>query len=604
MRAVSYAMQSGSMASAKTCWPAYAAADHRDDQVDGAPAAATGAASSAERAGGEDQRRQRSATASLPSRAPTRLHSGITSSAGPTKHGEQHGRRRRPARAARGRRSTARRPASCAMPAAWITKQTSSSAERAVAGGDPRAAPAASARSRRPSRSARRACRRRRRACRRRSARRRTAPIHRWPGMPPPAGVDDERRHRAGDQDRQRQDRDPPGHQPGPLGVAVGHLGRHRHVRAPGRRRTRWRWRGTRPRRRRRRRRRCRTAPANIAANSTASARPPTSRNGRRSPQRGSVGDPAGDRVDQHVPRLRQQHQQPGHAGGDAERVGQIGQQQQARHGPERAGDQRTQRVPGPHAPRQRRMSGVRRGAGSAVVMDADVNHAARGAAPTLRRMNELWRGVGWCGRRPSGDRRGRAAHPRRGRLGRGRGRGRVLACCVAETHLHRDRRRRVRHLLRRGHRRRSPASTSSCSVPGTGRGPVSRPDGRRSRCSSAGCRRSYSIGGASVGGARRAGRLRRGAPALGTAAVGSAVVAPAVALARTGVRAAGGAGADAGLGARRRWPGEGAADLRPERQAAAGRRPAAPPRARDRALDAPRRRRARRSSTPARSAR
>ena len=335
----------------------------REDLLAGVPAADHArrpgrrrTAAAPARAAGRARRRRRAATPaiserSLPSRAPTRLHSGITSRAGPTNAGEQEASRRLPA-PARGRRSTARRRASCRC-------RRPGSRNRPAAPGTARS-PAATrswrAATARFARPAHRDCAVRvPRKTPERAHHDQRADEHARPSVAGQAAaglLDDQRGERAGDQDGQRQHRDPPGHQPGALARSRRSSRPASPRRAPGRRRTRSRWPGTRPRRRRRRRRRCRTGRRTSPRTARASARPATSRNGRRSPR--AVGEPAGHRVDQHVPGLRQQHEQPGDAGGDAERVGQVGQKEQTGHGAERAGDQRTERIASPHAAWQR----------------------------------------------------------------------------------------------------------------------------------------------------------------------------------------------------------------------------------------------------------
>jgi hypothetical protein len=103
------------------------------------------------------------------------------------------------------------------------------------------------------------------------------------PGDALAGGVDHDRGDPTGDQDRDREDGDPPGHQSRTFVVTLGHLGRHRDVwhleeRVPGRGRQEqhrdvpggpapeW------------------SDPAKISAKSTATARPPPGRKGRRGP--------------------------------------------------------------------------------------------------------------------------------------------------------------------------------------------------------------------------------------------------------------------------------------------------------------------------------
>ncbi len=94
--------------------------------------------------------------------------------------------------------------------------------------------------------------------------------------------------------------------------------------------------------------------PAKIDANSTLRLSPPKSRYGRRAPQRPVVRSdsrPAiGFTTTSHA--LGSKYQQPGQSRRDAERVRQVRQQQQAGHGAERAGDQRSGGVTQPNPAR------------------------------------------------------------------------------------------------------------------------------------------------------------------------------------------------------------------------------------------------------------
>jgi ATPase subunit of ABC transporter with duplicated ATPase domains len=90
--------------------------------------------------------------------------------------------------------------------------------------------------------------------------------------------------------------------------------------------------------------------PAKIRAKQPASARPPASRNGRRRAGggAGAVADASDDRVEHDVPGLGDEHDDPGEHGSDAERIGQVGQQEQPGHRAERAGRDAAQGIAAP----------------------------------------------------------------------------------------------------------------------------------------------------------------------------------------------------------------------------------------------------------------
>ena len=67
-----------------------------------------------------------------------------------------------------------------------------------------------------------------------------------------------------------------------------------------------------------------------------------------------AVADAAGDRVEDDIEGLGQQHDRAGCRGGDAEGVGQIGEQQQAGHRAERTGGDGPEGIADPHGTRQR----------------------------------------------------------------------------------------------------------------------------------------------------------------------------------------------------------------------------------------------------------
>jgi primosomal replication protein N len=133
----------------------------------------------------------------------------------------------------------------------------------------------------------------------------------------------------AADQDRDGQHRDPPRHQPRPLAVVVGDLGRHGDVgdleervrrRAPHERDQHPS--GVEPLRAEIRY--CeQQREAGRQRQATAKQERPARPEWRLVP----IADPAGDRVEHHVEGFRQQHDRTGEHGRDAERVGQIGEQ-------------------------------------------------------------------------------------------------------------------------------------------------------------------------------------------------------------------------------------------------------------------------------------
>ena len=159
--------------------------------------------------------------------------------------------------------------------------------------------------------------------------------------------VDDGGRAGTGQQDAERQGGDPPRHQRRPLARVVGDLGRlgdvgHLEAAVGGRGEQE----GDRHPRRRESRAACsgRRRPARTAAAGRARRRAST-----------AGAAPSGSRVrserlpihglSTHVPRLGREHHQPGDAGGHAELVGQVVEQQQAGHRAERRRPDRAQRV-------------------------------------------------------------------------------------------------------------------------------------------------------------------------------------------------------------------------------------------------------------------
>ena len=153
---------------------------------------------------------------------------------------------------------------------------------------------------------------------------------------------------RAADQDRERQDRHPPGHQPGALVVGRRSSRPASRRRAPGRRRTPSRRPGTAPAPTRR--------PAPVEPRSGA-AKSSAKHSGERRARRGA-GTAAAGRAGRTVRSLirpatglsttshafGQEHDQRRRASGrDAEGVGEVGQQHQPGHGAERAGRHRAE---------------------------------------------------------------------------------------------------------------------------------------------------------------------------------------------------------------------------------------------------------------------
>ena len=215
-----------------------------------------------------------------------------------------------------------------------------------------------------------------------------TAPIGALPGAPPrahDADEDDERHHDAhhavavasadrvadhrcggtGQHDRERQDRDPPRHQPGALVVGRGDLGGHRDVGHLEE--------GV----RRRREHEEDEHPAGLeplaaqvgrgedqreraGQHQPCSEQPGPARAGR---VEGAVADAAGDGVEDDVPGLRQEDDDARPQGRDAELVGEVGQQHQAGHRAEGAGRDRAAAVADAYAARQARRT-VRGGGG------------------------------------------------------------------------------------------------------------------------------------------------------------------------------------------------------------------------------------------------
>ena len=169
--------------------------------------------------------------------------------------------------------------------------------------------------------------------------------------------VPDHRSGRAGEHDREGEDRHPPGHQSGALVVRRGHLRGHRHVghleervrrragqeadQHPGR-----------LGRLRAHRRSCEQQREGDREREPGAQQP---RPPRTTGVDGPVADPAGDRVQHHVPRLRHEHDEARRHRRDPEAVGEVGQQHQPRDRPERAGGHRAGAVAEPHRPRQAR---------------------------------------------------------------------------------------------------------------------------------------------------------------------------------------------------------------------------------------------------------
>jgi hypothetical protein len=150
--------------------------------------------------------------------------------------------------------------------------------------------------------------------------------------------VDDERGRAAGEQDRQAEDDDPPGHEAGALGIGRRHLGGHRdegHLEeAVGRGASDERDQNPRD-------------GEGLRGLGAGEERDEGEREGEAAPEDegataalgrgGAVADPAGDRVEDEVPRLGDEDDQTGQARGDAEAVGEVGQEQQPGDGGEGA---------------------------------------------------------------------------------------------------------------------------------------------------------------------------------------------------------------------------------------------------------------------------
>ena len=170
-------------------------------------------------------------------------------------------------------------------------------------------------------------------------------------------GVADHRGGRAGEHDREGQDRDPPRHQPGALVVRRRDLGRHRdighleeRVRRCGQHEEHQDPAGLEP------------AAVQVGCGEDEGEGPGQHQTGADQPGPPwpggvdrAVADPAGDRVQHDVPRLGEEDDHPGPEGGDAELVGEVGQEHQARHGAERAGRDRATAVADAYAARQPR---------------------------------------------------------------------------------------------------------------------------------------------------------------------------------------------------------------------------------------------------------
>ncbi len=160
----------------------------------------------------------------------------------------------------------------------------------------------------------------------------------------------------ARDEDRQREDRDPPRHQAGAFAVVTGQLGRHgdvgdleEGVGTGAREEEHGDPRGSQGRRGGRPGEEQREEDGERQAGPDEEGAAPTIG------VRAAVGDPAGDRVEQDIPGLGQQDDESGEAGGHAEPVGEVGQQEQAGDRAEGARRHRPEAVAAPHASRQHR---------------------------------------------------------------------------------------------------------------------------------------------------------------------------------------------------------------------------------------------------------
>ena len=162
-------------------------------------------------------------------------------------------------------------------------------------------------------------------------------------------GVRDRRGHRAGDQDRHTQEDHPPRQQRRLLVVISGHLGRHRLVRhleqREGRRGEQERHADEKPRRRavQRRTREGEREKQRQRHRTGQQPRPARTEAGP-----GPVGCPPHHGIDDQVPRLGDENGEPRDQRADAEHVSEVVEEQQAGHGGEGAGAERTQPVADP----------------------------------------------------------------------------------------------------------------------------------------------------------------------------------------------------------------------------------------------------------------
>ena len=164
-----------------------------------------------------------------------------------------------------------------------------------------------------------------------------------------PERVAHHRAEPAAHEDRQCEDRDPPGHEPGALVVVVGHLGRHRDVghleERVGRRAG----------------HEEHDHPGGGDAGGRGRSREEEDEGdreqGTRTDEEGTtttrrvgrpVADPTCHGVQHDVPRLGEEDDEARETGGHPEPVGEVGQEQEAGHGAERAGGDRSQAVPSP----------------------------------------------------------------------------------------------------------------------------------------------------------------------------------------------------------------------------------------------------------------
>ena len=168
-------------------------------------------------------------------------------------------------------------------------------------------------------------------------------------------GIPDHRRGGAAEHDREREDGDPPRHQPGAFVVGVGDLRRHRdvghleervgggagheeHQHPQG------------------------VEHLGAQVGSGEQQREEDGEEQAALEQEGatgsahvgrSVADPPGDRVQHHVPGLGDEHDDRGDGSGDAEGVGQVGEEHQARHGAEGPGRHGSESVAHTHPARK-----------------------------------------------------------------------------------------------------------------------------------------------------------------------------------------------------------------------------------------------------------